>query len=154
MYVDQVDKTLLKIQRAEKAMSGSAGIKTALSKLDITNKAIGHYMSDIKAIEEEIEEIKSTKEKIKKKMERIKEEEKNIEENKDNNDVRNIRNMIEKIKKEMVRYDTEIGLLSSTCFGEYKGFEKNDKFNTFNIGNGSSGNKEDVDGKMFDEEIA
>ena len=154
VYVDQVDKSLLKIQRAEKAMSGSTGIKTALSKLDITNKAIGHYMSDIKAIEEEIEEIKSTREKIRRKMEKIKEEEKSIEESKDNNDVRNIRNMIEKMKKEMIRYDTEIGLLSSTCFGEYKGFEKNNKFNTYNIGNGSSGSKDDVEEKMFDEEIA
>lgn len=154
-YVDNVEKSLNKIRQAEKTMSGSVSIKTALEKTEITKKAIGHYKEDIQSIEKEISNLLETKEKIEKKIEKIKKLENSYTEKSENGNYNNIREIIKNLKKEIKKYDTEIELFNTACFGKTNlitnNFNNKNKFNNLSLSGGYSNSNEEINDPIFDE---
>ena len=112
-YNEGIEKELKKINQIESSLGNNEENKNNLSKLKLTQNAVKHYKEDIDNVNDEIESMKKEKERIIHKINKLNALEKNELSIEDKNKLKDIKENINKLKNETLKYNSEESILNA-----------------------------------------
>ena len=127
-YNEGIEKELKKINQIESSLGNNEENKSNLSKLKLTQNAVKHYKEDIDNVNDEIESLKKEKERIIHKIYKLNALEKNELSIEDKNKLKDIKENINKLKNETLKYNSEESILNAALMN----LNKNENTNLIN----------------------
>ena len=127
-YNEGIEKELKKINQIESSLGNNEENKNNLSKLKLTQNAVKHYKEDIDNVNDEIESMKKEKERIIHKINKLNALEKNELSIEDKNKLKDIKENINKLKNETLKYNSEESILNAALMN----LNKNENTNLIN----------------------
>ena len=127
-YNEGIEKELKKINQIESSLGNNEENKSNLSKLKLTQNAVKHYKEDIDNVNDEIESLKKEKERIIHKINKLNALEKNELSIEDKNKLKDIKENINKLKNETLKYNSEESILNAALMN----LNKNENTNLIN----------------------
>ncbi len=127
-YNEGIEKELKKINQIESSLGNNEENKSNLSKLKLTQNAVKHYKEDIDNVNDEIESMKKEKERIIHKINKLNALEKNELSIEDKKKLKDIKENINKLKNETIKYNSEESILNAALMN----LNKNENTNLIN----------------------